>query len=523
MSDLLVTSSGRRRLVRGPIVAFIAISLATAVLVIVAFRIQGVPAGALVNPVDWLRTLDRELAFEIVSGGAQLLAAILAIAITVVAIVVELAANRYSHRITSLFVREPVNIIVMSFFVVATVQSLWIALSLGEDVAIETMPNAGLLISMALVTLALLTLLPYFAFVLSFLSPVNVIQLIRYEAVGKLKFDSPESIERSKQRLQDGIDDLQDIARRASQLSDRAVAMFSINALTDILRHYQSTMATLPEAWFEISESVSNDPDFVSINANTIREIEKEGTWVEVKIMRQYLDLISDSNPSSRDTTYLIAINTRRIGIAAIEDRPALVELCIHCFNSYLRATINNDDQRTSYYIMNQYRAMAEELLKHRKDEAVRAIALHFQFYGILGFKARIPFLLEVAAYDLMLLIERCVEYDSKLVDGLLTLLLELDQEIREEFQEDSLLGVRRTQIQLATFFLARGDEDRAMRIARDLKDEKPARLEYLRQLLIWEQRPQYWEFTDRGVNFSYLTPALREHLGTVFLWISAA
>ena len=113
--------------------------------------------------------------------------------------------------------------------------------------------------------------------------------------------------------------------------------------------------------------------------------------------MRQYLDLISTSNPSSRDITYLIAINTKQIGIAAIEDRPQLVELCIHCFNSYMRATINNKDQRTTYYIMDQYRLLAEALLRKGENKTVREIAVHFQFYGHLGFKMKMPFLLEVA------------------------------------------------------------------------------------------------------------------------------
>jgi hypothetical protein len=33
------------------------------------------------------------------------------------------------------------------------------------------------------------------------------------------------------------------------------------------------------------------------------------------------------------------------------------------------------------------------------------------------------------------------------------------------------------------------------------------------------ENRTQYWEFTDRGVNFSYLSPARREHLARFFSW----
>ena len=49
------------------------------------------------------------------ANAAEVVAAVLAIAITVVAIVVELAANRYSHRITQLFVRNPVNLSVIAF------------------------------------------------------------------------------------------------------------------------------------------------------------------------------------------------------------------------------------------------------------------------------------------------------------------------------------------------------------------------------------------------------------------------
>ena len=54
----------------------------------------------------------------------------LAILITVVAIVVELAANRYTPRITELFVRDPVNVVVMSSFVITSVLVVWIDLSL---------------------------------------------------------------------------------------------------------------------------------------------------------------------------------------------------------------------------------------------------------------------------------------------------------------------------------------------------------------------------------------------------------
>ena len=258
----------------------------------------------------------------------------------------------------------------------------------------------------------------------------------------------------------------------------------------------------------------------MSLNKNSLTRIEETGTWVEAKILRQYMDLIASTDSSARDISYLIAINTKRIGIAAIKSRPALVDLSVRFFNSYLRATNNHEDQRTSYYIMNQYRLLAEELLRHGHDKTVSEIALHLQFYGLLGFKSGMPFLLEVAAYDIVHLIEECVRSKSASVDRLLDLLLELDREIKDEETQESLLGVRRAQVQLATFFLAHNDPASAQRICEDLKTEKRSQLDNIRNVLLTEERSEYWEFTDRGVNFSYLEPEYRTHLDTVFEWI---
>ena len=129
--------------------------------------------------------------------------------------------------------------------------------------------------------------------------------------------------------------------------------------------------------------------------------------------------------------------------------------------------------------------------------------------------------LLEVAPHDIVTLIEEAANRKSPIVDDLLDQLLELDQEIRHESHEESLLSVRRAQLQLATFFLESQDDERARRIIEDMKDEKLERLQGVRKTLMNEQRSQYWEFTDRGVNFSYLEPARRAYLDTLFEWLA--
>lgn len=503
---------------KSAMIAVAAILVAILSLVSFSLFLQGNFTLILGSPLQWFNALDSDIAFDILSTSAELLAAVLAIAITVVAIVVELAANRYSHRITSLFVREPINIFVMTYLVIATVYCLLIALSLSTVAEDGLLSSAGLLISVSMVAISLVILLPYFAFVMSFLSPVNIISRIERSATSAVEGIGTIPIEDSKFKLLNAVDDLQDISRRSIELSDRAVEMASINALFNLAVAYQKLIGQIEQdaaEWFGIDGVIGHDLDFVSINTGSLKQIEAKKLWVEVKILRQYLDLVSDSNPSSRDTSYLIAINTKKIAIESVSTRAdlELVNLCIRCFNSYLRATINNADARTGYYIMNQYRMLAESLLASGKLEAVREIALHLQFYGILGFKMKIPFLLEVAAEDVAQLAVSCASSDAELLDALVGLLLGLDQEIKEEYQEDSLLGVRRAQLKLAAYFMHRSDERRAIRICDDLETEKPERINQLVEFLVAEERNEYWEFTDRGVNFSYLEPELRGHL----------
>jgi len=498
-------------------IGLVAILLITILLFTLSLVYQKGFANFLADPIGWFSRIDQATAFDLVSNIIELLAAVLAIAITVIAIVVELAANRYSHRITSLFVREPINIIVLSFFVVATVYSIWATIAL-DGAAGDPHPVVGMFVSLLMATLSLVVLLPYFAFVLSFLSPVSVIGKIHNTALSALKSVDRGTIESAQKDFLSAVDDLQDIARRSSELSDRAVETVSINSMLDLMIDYQdiktALAAELP-GWFEIGDSIAKDPDFVSINPASLDKIVREKIWVEVKILRQYLDLMSDSNSNSRDTTYLIAISTKRFALEALSchQGEAVVALCIRCFNSYLRVTINKKDVRTCYYIMDQYRMLASELLRRNEKSATKAIAFFLQFYGLLGFQQGIPFLLEVAAEDVADLTGKCIGMDEQLLDDLLGLLLDFDQEIKHDSQEESLLGVRRAQLKLATLLTESGDEQRATRICEDLQKETGAIKERLINLLQAENRKEYWEFTDRGVNFAYLPPELKRHL----------
>jgi uncharacterized membrane protein len=147
-------------------------------LLTLAIWLESAP-GVAPGPFEWLARIEGDAVAGLMGVSAQLVAGVLAIVITVAAIVVELAANRYTNRITQLFVREPVNFAVMGLYVVTTLLCLWLSAVPDLGSATSRVPRAGLLIGVGLVTLCLASLLPYFGFLFRFLAPTEVIARCR--------------------------------------------------------------------------------------------------------------------------------------------------------------------------------------------------------------------------------------------------------------------------------------------------------------------------------------------------------
>ena len=100
-----------------------------------------------------------EQARNTLGGLGEVMAAVLGLALTVSSIIVQLAATRFTPHITSLFFRARTNLLVLGFFVTATVFVVWVNFSIGDSYV----PRWGVLFSMLLMPASLLLLLPYFA------------------------------------------------------------------------------------------------------------------------------------------------------------------------------------------------------------------------------------------------------------------------------------------------------------------------------------------------------------------------
>ena len=141
------------------------------------------------------------------------------------------------------------------------------------------------------------------------------------------------------------VEELEDIARSAMQHSDRGIAMTAVAALADLLADVTQLRTSLPQGWFEVDETITRDPDFVSMAAPALEEIARDGAWFEAKVLRQCLALFGDAVGSARDVASMIAIRTQRLAASYAVAYPPLLAQCQRAFHSYLRTAINARDQ----------------------------------------------------------------------------------------------------------------------------------------------------------------------------------
>ena len=441
---------------------------------------------------------------DAVASAAEVVAGVLGIAVTVVAIIVQLAAARYNHRITVMFVHEPRNVAVLGFFVLTTLVCLWVT-ALAERVT-----DSMALVTMILVTTSLLLLLPYFFYVFAFISPLSVIDRIRRRALDGVRDPRGKRV-----AVSGAIDELADATASAIDNGDRSIALTGIKAITDIVRDYGEIRDTLDETWFVVDKELRLDPDFVSLDPQTIDNLSLARLWLEEKAFRQLNSVFEKSIPKMGDLANAIGIETRELVLGA----PYLERLGVRAFNSYLRASINADDMRTTYYLLNQYRLTAQSTT----STAMLEIARHIKYYGQLAHAKQQSFILEVAANDLEQLVEAAYEEHTDSIDTLIGYLLDLDEPAETQTQEVALIGVRRAQIHLATFLLGTdGHTARVQRVVADLRTESPERLRRLGEQMASETSEQYWELTPRDINFRYLPEQKRERLPELFELIRA-
>jgi hypothetical protein len=468
---------------------------------------------------DPLRLFTRPEAAATVQGLGEVTVAVLGIAITVVAIIVELAANRYTPRITELFLRDRVNGLVLSFFALAAALVLAVSMSLYGPVY----PRVMVLTTLGMMVLSLTIILPYFLYVFDFLTPESVVYRIQRRAeVGLRRVASSRlAVEPGKREVAAGIEQLGEIAINSVVKKEKAIAISALRALHEVGSASLAARDRMPAPWFQADELAMHDQDMVSFHPDIARRLTERRTWVEMKVFRQYQSVFAESLDHLQDVAHIVAMHTRALTIEALnrQDLPA-TRLGLQFMHTYVRLAINARDVRTAYNVFNEYRLLGEAVAGSPWHDLLEEMSERARYYGQLAFHRQIPFLLETVAYDLGSILEVAHARASPAHDRLLATFLELDREPDgDQNQEASLRGVRKAQVKLATWYLAHDDERHARQIFQDMRDERPERLASIRDELTAIVDPEYWEVSDRGVDFDWLPEDRRRTLPRFFAW----
>jgi hypothetical protein len=460
---------------------------------------------------------------DALTGLAGLTAAVLGIVITVVSLLVQLTSERYTG-VAQMFLRDRTNRAVMVYYVVTCVVGVATSLSLKDNFA----PRATIFVVMLATAVGLVMMLPYFAYVFRFLAPTNLVSRIEEQAaqdvVAAATERDPEAIVDGQQPAIAALEELTDITSNSIGGKDKIIASRAVDAIKDFVVRYLEVKDRAQPEWFKIGEGIRDNPDFVAMDPESLRELETDHTWLEWKALRQYLGIYAEAQQEMPDINYLIAIDTRYVGEAALAkgDR-SVVELAFRFMNSYLRAALNARAVRTAYNVLNQYRLLVETMIKSGADDLAVEGVRHMIYYGRTSYDMQLGFVTETVAYDVSALCEFAHSTmpasvsRADLDDKMLAMFLELDQPLRLKRQESGLQGIRKAQIKLACYYLLAGADDRARKVAHDMAGEDRSRLDSIKEQLSKVESKEFWEIIDRGRNFEYMPPKQKDQMEKFF------
>jgi hypothetical protein len=447
--------------------------------------------------------------------------ATLGIVLTVIAIIVQLSSERYTG-VALMFLRDPTHIAVLSFYIIVSLCAVWLSVSLRVDFV----PRGLLLMVMALTSIGLASMLPYFAYTFWFLEPSNIIERLRLRSsrLGDmgLAARSAAEVEPLQGKLFHQLEEITDIANNSIEGRDKIIAVDAVDALRDFAISYIADKPEPGHVWYRIGDRLRAKPEFIGMDPQLMQSLDSRDLWVEWKTLREYTSIYREALDSMHEVNSLIAINTRFIAeVAAGAGKPGVVHMVFRFMNSFLERGIEARAAAVCFDVLNQYRMLLEFLLSRGEDGLAYEGLEFLKYYSHIAFEDELPDVAETAAYDVVMLCRYAHEHRLKGMDRILKLLLEVDanSDLGSLRQFRSLLGVRCAQARLAVYFLSVGETSKAKMIADDMEALPLDMCRRIREDLMLDPT-HFWETVDRGRNRHYLAEAERAQVDIFLEWL---
>lgn len=484
------------RYAQNPIVATMVVAIIVAGLVFIATQVErhAFAVGA-IGSVQFT-----------VNTTAAALASTLGILMALVLLTVQLSAQRFSFNIVDIFLPSPVNLGIILLFTISITYSLWISLVIRDDY----IPEFATYISLTLATLCFSLLIPYTLYLFKVLRPSNLLDTLRgdvLKAADDARAGKP--IAQCHARASTRLENIGDVGRSAINLADADTARRSIWALHGTIRDYLKIKHSLPASWFDAESLIVRGR-----HASALEQIRQSGSWVERRAAEELQDIFNAALLARMDDiTHTVARALRMVGEDALEhkDRP-LMQLVSKFFNTLLRATINRGEVRGGYDTLYEYELLADSALLREPDFAAQ-IAERLSYYGEAA-GGRLLWMAAASAHDLRILAEtnHARQGDPLITERFIELLYGMVQRVAPR---DPTLArqLHKSTVALGCYFLAVNDVPSAAQVQRILNNVPTAELSEIEHQLAMVTEPEFWEVTERWVNFDYMIPECRAAL----------
>ena len=480
------------------------IVMAVAFLLIITIEL-GLDLSSNNVPFDHLMTMTADEARQLNNALSRNLNQLMAVSFTTVAIAVPLTANMYSLKFLEFFIKDPVNASVLAFVVFAGLNNTAIAWAIKDDFV----PNTALLLSLALVTVAVALLFPYLYYVFRFLHPNTLLERLEAEIAADLRSAVRRQGQSARYRkaVSEGIEHIANIAIRSVDRADRNTAIESVLSLERVARTYWTFKSQLPVPWFEAEPGF-----FLGFGSRAVTEFTAAGIWAEMKIFSQLRQVISAAVPRMHDLVSAIAKTSRKLGLDdTVSSDEALRNMVVDYFNTFIRLAIIRKDDRSVFTLFDQYRMLAEAL-NSTHPVLVQEIAYYFEYYGQVARDSGLPFLVSAIAHDLGLLVQSAFQSWAPNRQTLLERFLNYDLKTKLP-----LPGVKKAHAILASYLMLNNQVEQVALIRASFQGLNREMIKEIGDELLQITRQDYWEVNERRINMDYVPDIQREQLRQFF------
>jgi len=445
--------------------------------------------------------LNAPMARAITSPMARAYNNTLALILTFIGLAIPITANMYTPKLIEIFVRDRINLGVLGFYAVLTAHSL-IASSLAFDAYVATIP---VIVSFLGAVLGWTIILPYYFYVLSFLNPSTII-----ERVQQVLLDEYRDAQRrrypvavSQRRLNQKINHLGNVLLRAVDRADRDVAIDAIKAHMQVLKRFHDVKKDLDPAFFDVSDAI-----LVGMSSAACRHIAESRIWVEQRILTQLLLAYNAALGKMPDGVSTLADAVKDAAhYEATHGEPQVLDLLVRVLNTFVREAVKKKDVFSIYNCFYNYKSLTRKLLAAQRGDKIPELARNLRYYADFSKAQGMPFIYELASYELG---ELC-EFAATAGDAAATTAL-LDAVLSLEGVGASVRLVK-SRLILAGYLHEKGRREELARVLDSLAPAPAALLAQARREFSMEQVQIFWEITDRGTNFDYVEEGRRARI----------